>query len=69
MSALSDYLMKHHFSAMSNNDTVLNAALEVIQAQDKALDEARKVIEDIQVYSSSIVLVGKAEKWLEKYPK
>ena len=69
MSALSDYLMKYHLSAMSNNDTVLDAALEVIKAQDKALDEARKVIEDIRVYSSSIVLVGKAEAWLGAHPK
>ena len=66
MSALSDYLMKHHLSAMSNNDTVLNAALEVIKAQDEALDEARK-----------IMLIGRHihadifgfTQWLEKYPK
>lgn len=68
---LSDYLLKHHFKEIAEGDAddVKAAALQVIKAQDAALEEAREIIENARSFALSERYPAKEESaWLAKYP-
>lgn len=65
MSELSDYLMTHHLSAMSNecNGNVEAAALEVIKAQDAELARIKFTPDGTSDWES----MSELEQWIERY--
>lgn len=72
MSELANYLLDHHLDIISNTDDVKTAALEVIKAQDAALEEARVIIKDASISDGMSIHNAEmriaAQIWLSSYP-